>query len=148
MDSSFRRYVLDFMKSGYAGYDLVIAAQDTDCRGVPETKNTLLQYADGYQRPIVIAAPDPCIEAWYLADQQAIRSVAQAGSTPPVPAGCDCASLKTQLRGLFREGGAVALLGGAEYADEIVQAMDLVRARRNVASLNIFCNDLRAELAT
>ena len=148
MEGSFRRYILDYLKSGYAGYDMVVAAQDTDCRGVPETKNALLRNANGYSGPLVIAAPNPCIEAWYLADQEAIRNVAQANTTPPIPAGCDCASLKTQLRGLFREGGVDSLLNGAEYADDIVGTMDLARARRNVASLNIFFDDLRTVLVT
>lgn len=146
MEASFREYVNDYLKSGYAGYDLVIAAQDTDCRGAPATRNALLRCAEGYRNPLVIAAPDPCIEAWYLADQQAIRAVAQAASTPPRPSGCDCSALKTQLRGLFREGGVDALLGGAEYAADIVAAMNLARARQNVASLNIFLNDLRPHL--
>ena len=143
MEASFREYVGDYLKSGYAGYDLVIAAQDTDCRGVPATRNALLHYAQGYGSPMVIAAPDPCIEAWYLADQHAIREVAQAASTPPIPSGCDCAALKTQIRRLFREGGVDSLLGGAEYAADIIAAMNLTRARRNVASLHIFLNDLR-----
>ena len=147
MEGSFRRYVLDYLKSGYPEYDIVVAAQDTDCRGVPETKSALLRNADGYLGPLVVAAPNPCIEAWYLADHEAIRNIAQANTTPLIPAGCDCASLKTQLRGLFREGGVDSLLNGTEYADDIVGAMDLSRARQNVASLNIFFNDLRAELA-
>ena len=128
-------------------HDLLIVAQDTDCVGVQAVKQRVAHIVqDNVTKPIVTAAPNPCIEAWYLADQEAIRTVAHAHSTPPISSGCDCGALKTQLRGLFREGGVEALLGGAEYAEVIVGAMDLHRAARNVPSLYTFISDLRGAL--
>lgn len=144
MREELRKYARDYLQAGASDYDLVVVCQDTDCKGVPATKNDLVPIVtDDYAGPLVIAAPDPCIEAWYLADQAAMRTVAQAASTPPLPSGCDCDALKRRIRGLFREGGVSALLqGGAEYADEVVREMDIDRAARNVASLGIFVSDL------
>ena len=149
MQGELRRYVHDYLQSGLSDYDLVVISQDTDCAGVPATKTRVSDIVtEGYAGPLVIAAPDPCIEAWYLADQAAIRTVAQAASTPPLPRGCDCNALKAQIHGLFREGGVNSPLGGAERAEEIVEAMDINRARQNAPSLNIFVSDLMAAIAS
>ena len=144
MQEELRKYARDYLQAGVSGYDLVVVCQDTDCQGVPAIKGALIPIVTAaYAGPLVIAAPDPCIEAWYLADQAAMRTVAQAASTPPLPSGCDCGALKTRIRNLFREGGVSALLqGGAEYADEVVGEMNIERARRGSASLDIFVSDL------
>ena len=149
MQVELRKYVHDYLQSGLTDYDIVIVSQDTDCAGVLAIKARVGDIVpEGYTGSLVVAAPDPCIEAWYLADQAAIRTVAQAASTPPIPHGCDCNALKAQIHSLFREGGVNLLQGGAEHAEEIVEAMDINRARQNSASLNIFVSDLRAAIAS
>jgi len=147
MKEALQRYIRDYLRFGDAHYDLLIIAQDTDCAGVAATKSEVAQSAAEYSGALVIAAPDPCIESWYLADQEAIRNTAGADTTPPLPSDCNCAALKQLILELFREGGLRLLLGGAEYADEIVEAMDLARAQQNVNSLSIFISDLRAAIA-
>ena len=53
---------------------------------------------------------------------------------------------KQILTTTIRQAGHQVILGGVEFAPELVEGMDLYRAGRNDSSLNAFLRDLRAML--
>lgn len=55
---------------------------------------------------------------------------------------------KDALAKVVRKAGHPATLGGIEFAQELVERMDLYRAGRNERSLKAFVDDLRGRLRT
>lgn len=93
---------------------------------------------------VVVGTPDPCVERWLLADPKSFAG--RFGVQPdnsPVRRGADW---KTRLAETLEEAGRIVTQGGAEYADDILDAMDLHRAGQLVPSLGAFVDDLRATL--
>jgi hypothetical protein len=95
---------------------------------------------------VVIACPDPHIERWFLADPDSVAQL--LGRRPRLgKRKCDRDRYKQILARTVREAGHPALLGGLEFAREIVGTMDLYRAGRNEKSLRHFVNGARRLLA-
>jgi hypothetical protein len=94
-----------------------------------------------------VACPDPHIERWYLADPESFKDV--VGHRPTI-ARKKCARdyYKDALAKVVRKAGYPATLGGIEFAQELVERMDLYRAGRNERSLKAFVDDLRGRLRT
>lgn len=92
----------------------------------------------------VIGTPDPCVEAWLLADPPSLAQQFGGSPQPPGQAGAD--ELKVQLAEYLRSTGEVVTQGGAEFADEIVAPMDLYRAGQVAPTLGSFVDDLRAAM--
>ena len=147
MLAELRRFLRQYGKPGYAQHDLLIVVQDTDCKGERAVKsgvNTSVARA-GYLGKIIVAAPDPHIEIWYLADPNAVQAVSGSDRLAQIPPGdCDKDIYKDRLLNEFRDNP----LGGIESAASIVSAMDMYRAGRNVRSLGSFIQELRGALAT
>lgn len=122
--------------------DLVVVARDTDCRSSADTKQELVEHIDvSVWRAFAAACPDPCVEAWYLLDRQALRSVVGAVPTRR-PRQCHCLDHKSALAEAMRTGGGTPTLGGAEVAPELVEAMNLYRCGRAAADFRHFLDDL------
>ena len=147
MLAGLRRFLRQYGTAGYAPYDLLIVVQDTDCKGEGAVKrgvNSALQKA-GYLGKIIVAAPGPHIEIWYLADPNAVQAVSGSDRLAPIPSGeCEKDIYKDRLLSEFRD----KPLGGIESAASIVSAMNMYRAGRNVRSLGNFVQELRGALAT
>ena len=90
----------------------------------------------------VIGTPDPCVEAWLLADPQSLAD--RYGRRPAASSSRDCDELKERLKTLLLDAGETVTQGGAEFADEIVGTMDLYRAGRSLPTLKRFVDELRA----
>lgn len=146
MLAELRRFLRQYKKAGYAEYDLLIVVQDTDCKGEGAVKNgvnSTLEKAE-YLGETIVAAPDPHIEIWYLADPNAVQAVSGSDRLAPIPSGeCDKDIYKHRMRNEFGDDP----LGGTERALSIVAAMDMYRAGRNVRSLGNFVQELRGALA-
>ena len=94
---------------------------------------------------LVVACPDPHIELWYLADPQSFEAV--VGYRPDVGhRKCVRAHYKQVLEGAIQRGGHPPTLKGIEFASDLVDAMDLYRAGKTIASLKAFLDDFRAGL--
>ena len=147
MLAELRRFLRQYGKADYAQHDLLIVVQDTVCKGEGAIKrgvNSTVARA-GYLGKIIVAAPDPHIEIWYLADPNAVQAVSGSDRLAPIPSGeCDKDIYKDRLRNEFRDNP----LGGIESAASIVSAMNLYQAGRNVRSLRNFVQELRGALAT
>jgi hypothetical protein len=89
---------------------------------------------------VVIGTPDPCIERWLFADP--VSFAARFGTEPRVSATRDRGAWKTRLIDALTQSGEIVTQGGAEFAEEIFESMDLYRAGRSVPTLETFMADL------
>lgn len=93
----------------------------------------------------VPACPAPHIERWYLADLEAFYVV--VGIRPRVPRDkCERDLYKQILARAVVDAGHPPMLGGIEFARDLVAAMDLFRAGRTESSLKHFVDELSGHL--
>lgn len=126
--------------------DIFLVGIDGNCTTSHEKTKAIHQSClPEFQDRLVIACPDPHIEKWFMADPQSFARVVDAA---PNVGKKKCARdyYKHALATTVRSAGHPALLGGIEFADELVEAMDLYRAGKSDAALARFLDDLRAAL--
>ena len=139
----------DLVQKGAAGTtspDLLIAGIDGNCSTFAKAKKTIVAGTHApFSERLVVACPDPHVERWYLADPESFKDV--VGSQPTI-ARKKCARdyYKDALAKVVQKAGHPATLGGIEFAQELVERMDLYRAGKNERSLKSFVDDLRARL--
>lgn len=126
--------------------DLLVVVIDADCEGEARRRARLASLIERteYAGRTVLGVPNPHIERWYMADPVALQLVTGSpglAALPPIR--CQRDLYKMRLREEFAKGGVTPPLGGAEYADEIVSAMDIYRASKNDTSFDTFVRDLR-----
>lgn len=92
----------------------------------------------------VIGTPDPCVEAWLLADPQTLSATFDHPIEDRVSNDAD--ELKRLLKNFLVGAGEIVTQGGVEFADEIVGGMSLYRAGRREPTLKRFADDLDAAL--
>ena len=135
-----RRYLDDLAKHG-GRPDLIVVATDANCSGLRQRIRDIDTSAA--VSPVVLAVPDPHIERWLLLDGAAFKAVFDKGCGAPDQK-CDRGRYKHQLFEAVRATGVVPRLGGIEFAEDIVQHMDIERAARADPSLHRFVDALRA----
>lgn len=123
--------------------DLVVVVTDANCKGFVERSRQIPRY-DG-PAPAVLAIPDPHIERWLLLDGAAFKTVFGRGCQAPDQK-CDRDRYKQSLIRAIYDAGVIPSLGGIEFAEDLVQAMDLDRAARADVSFKRFLDDLRGAL--
>lgn len=134
-----KRYLDDLAKHG--GHpDLIVVATDANCSGLQQRIRDI--DASAAVSPVVLAVPDPHIERWLLLDGAAFKAVFGRGCDAPDQK-CDRGRYKHQLSQAIRATDVVPQLGGIEYAEDIVQHMDIDRAARADPSLRHFVDALR-----
>lgn len=133
-------YLRDLTNQGGPYPDLIIVATDANCRGLGERVREV-QCTDA-PAPMLLAIPDPHIERWLLLDGAAFRSVFGRGCNAPDQK-CDRDRYKNLLREAIHDAGITPVLGGIEFAEDIVRAMDLERAMQADNSLRSFVEELR-----
>jgi hypothetical protein len=126
--------------------DLFLVGIDGNCTTSHEkTKVIRQQCLPEFQDRLVIACPDPHIEKWFMADPTSFAQVVDA--EPNVgKQKCQRDYYKHALASTVTSAGHPALLGGLEFADDLVDAMDLYRAGKTDPALAQFLSDLRAAL--
>ena len=135
-----RRYLDDLAKHG-GRPDLIVVATDANCSGLQQRIRDIDTSAA--VSPVVLAVPDPHIERWLLLDGAAFKAVFDKGCDAPDQK-CDRGRYKHQLFEAVCATGVVPRLGGIEFAENIVQHMDIERAARADPSLHRFVDALRA----
>jgi hypothetical protein len=134
-----------FQKVGPAA-DFVVAAVDANCAGWSRARSEIENAIDTARFPRhAIACPDPHIERWYLADPQSLWEFLRVRVTLDKRK-CERDLYKHRLAQALANAGHVVALGGAEFATEIVAAMDLYRAGKNERSLKCFLDAIRPPL--
>ncbi|MBD3286596.1 DUF4276 family protein [candidate division WOR-3 bacterium] len=123
--------------------DLLVVAIDTNCHKLVECRNEIDGVTQNIKGFVVLALPDPHIERWLLVDSVAFKKVLGEGCNAPDQK-CDKDRYKQLLSQAVRETGTSPILGGMEYAGDIVEAMNLRRITGKVdSSLKNLITDLR-----
>jgi hypothetical protein len=132
---------LQLRRAGFP--DLVVVATDANCQGYTKRRNEISAIADKVPLRTICAIPDPHIERWLLLDSMAFKTVFGRGCDAPDQK-CERARYKRMLIDSIRKSGVIPSLGGIEFAEDIVKAMDLDRACGADISLARFVNDLQS----
>jgi hypothetical protein len=125
--------------------DVIIVAKDANCKGYAWNAELLRSRISksGLLGRTVLCIPDPHIEKWYLLDLGALRTAVGAPVNVQQPAyKCKRDWYKSQLSTALAPLGS--LLGGAEYAEDIVSALDFQTACSFDQSFARFLTDLRS----
>ena len=133
-------YMRDLKRQGSPWPDLIVAATDANCKGLNE-RGKEIGHLDA-PAPVILAIPDPHIERWLLLDGAAFMAVFGTGCDAPYQK-CDRGRYKQQLIEAIHTAGTTPLLGGIEYAEDIVKEMNIDRASRLDRSFKRFVEDLR-----
>lgn len=123
--------------------DLVVIATDANCKGLVERTRQIPTTESPV--PVVLAIPDPHIERWLLVDGAAFKSAMGQGCPAPDQK-CSRDRYKEMLIRAIASAGVVPSLGGIEFAEDIIAAMNLDRAGQADASLRRFLENLRQAL--
>lgn len=142
--STFHDYLRDLARQGQPLLDLIIVATDANCSGLNERIREITRISNMVNTPIppiVPAIPDPHIERWLLLDGAAFSRLFGTGCDAPDQK-CDRRAYKSRLIQALRNSGINTRLSGIEYAQDLVQEMDLDRAKRSDRSLQLFLDNL------
>ena len=133
-------YMRNLLAQGGPFPDLVVVATDANCRGLNDRLQEIGRW--DIPAPVVLAVPDPHIERWLLLDGAAFKAVFGKGCDAPDQK-CDRRRYKELLVKAIHAAGTVPRLGGIEYAEDIVQEMDIERAAQLDRSFRRFVEALR-----
>lgn len=137
-----RQYVRDLERSRVNLPDLLIVARDANCKGYLECKQEIVdKVTDKFKDLAICAIPDPHIQRWLLLDSAAFKAVLGRGCAAPDQK-CDRDRYKELLLRSMRDTGISPPLGGMEYAEDIVNAMDLQRMEQTDDSLGRLLKEL------
>ena len=136
----FRKFVKDVRELSPGLPDLVIVATDVNCKG-RLTRVKELESIGPFQFPVAFALPDPHVERWLLLDGSAFREVVGKGCDAPDHK-CERGRYKQFLDEAVRQAGIEPILGGLEFAPDIVRKMDLRRAGRSDVALRLFTDEI------
>lgn len=114
------------LRSSAGTPDLLIVMVDANDVGVAARRREVGEALDESLIPAsVVAVPDPCVERWLLADPTSFAGL--LGAEPETGATDDRESWRRRLVEALDRGGHIVTQGGSEFAEEIVEAMDLSR---------------------
>ena len=133
-------YLRDLARQGGPSPDLIIVATDANCKGLNERIRELGE--PDAPAPMILAIPDPHIERWLLLDGAAFKAVFGRGCDAPDQK-CDRGRYKQRLIRAIFAAGVTPSLGGMEFAEDIVQGMDIERAEQADDSFRRFVGSLR-----
>jgi hypothetical protein len=132
---------------GLSEPDLLVVGIDANCSPWHQVRRRILARLAPQLRPKAAAAcPDPHIERWFMADPASFEQT--LGRRPRVgKRKCERDRYKRILARTVRDAGYPALLGGLEFADDIVSVMDLYRAGKSEKSLKHFVDSVKSLLS-
>lgn len=145
--TEFKNFIRDTRKVKTIDIDFLVVAIDGNCKGHRERVEQLekkIKSDHPFKERVVYAVPDPHIERWYLLDQRALKVGIGLDRVPSLPSyKCRRAHYKQVLNQALKESNVNSLLGGAEYAERII---DNIRNLRSLAQQNtgfqVFVEDL------
>ncbi len=138
-----KQYLRDIERGQIHPQDLLIVATDANCKGYQERKREFSNTTKNATIPIIYAIPDPHIERWLLLDSAAFKQALGKGCNAPDKK-CEKDRYKRLLIQAVRDADVIPLIGGLEYAQDIVNAMNL----QNIALKDAACGHFLQELRT
>jgi hypothetical protein len=145
MHSELKEFLRDLSRGRKPMPDHLIVVVDANCKGYNERKTMMADVVGQYpefQGIVSYAIPDPHIERWMLVDPRAFQKVFGRGCTLPAIK-CKKDEYKKLLRNEIHESGVEAPLGGQEFAEDVVSAMDLNLAEGSEPSFGLFLKALK-----
>lgn len=142
MVSKLKEYINDLQGDQEDLPDLLIVATDGNCKGYSGRKQEIDNAARGFRGQVIYAIPDPHIERWLLLDSAAFKKVLGKGCSAPIQK-CERALYKRLLLEAIRNTGVNPPLGGIEYTEDLVLAMNLDYLERAEDSLGKLLKALR-----
>lgn len=126
--------------------DLLFIAIDANCKRWTSARREIQgKIQTPFMGRSIVACPDPHIERWYLADPDSFVQV--VGVRPIIGRKkCERGRYKAILSKAIVDAGHPPTLGGIEFAQELVEAMDLYRAGRAERSLSHFVGETVARI--
>ena len=123
--------------------DAIVAAIDANCKGYNDKRSEIdAKRPDGLKNiPFVHAIPNPHVERWLLVDSYAFKQVFGKGCAAPDQK-CEKNRYKFILREAIKNAGCTPLVGGIEYAEEIVKNMDMHSIKTRDDSLKRFIEEM------
>lgn len=143
----FQTFLKDLSRQTDVAPDWIVVVTDANCLGFNERKKQLesaLVSYPSFEHLVSYVIPDPHIERWMLVDPAAFKDVFGRGCTLPVVK-CAKDEYKKLLLAEIKKGGIDPPLGGEEYAEDIVAAMDLAKAEIEEPSLGLFLKALKGK---
>jgi hypothetical protein len=140
--SELKKYLHELERGKETVADLLVIATDGNCKGYLERMREMEEIAKKFRGSIVYAIPDPHIERWLLLDSAAFKKVLGKGCSAPVQK-CERSLYKRILIESVRNAGFMPIAGGLEYAEQLVNEMDLDKLERTEDSLGRFLKALR-----
>lgn len=137
-----KEYVNDLQDDQEDLPDLLVVATDGNCKGYQGRKQEIDVAIKGFSIQVIYAIPDPHIERWLLLDSTAFKKVLGKGCSAPAQK-CERALYKRLLKDAVLNAGARAPLGGIEYAEALVNEMNIEKLEQMEASLGKLLKDLR-----
>ena len=137
-----RAYLRDLARQGDPRPSLIVVATDANCAGFNARIHEIGRHAEEAHAPVVHAVPDPHVERWLLLDGAAFKAVVGHGCNAPDQK-CDRGRYKQRLVEAVRDAGVTPILGGLEYAEDIMRQMNMDRAVQADRSLARFVDGLR-----
>lgn len=138
-----KQFLRDLQRGQERLPDLLVVATDANCKGLMERLRQVTGVTDKVAVRTVCAVPDPHIERWLLIDSAAFKSVFGRGCDAP-DRKCERARYKKMLIDAIMASGVTPSLGGIEFAQDIVEAMDLDHAAAADEALRSVIEELRA----
>lgn len=145
LDIELKAFLRDLDRDRRPLPDAVLVIADANCQGYSGRKGVIEKAVEHYprfQQLVSCAIPDPHIERWMLLDAGAFKKVFGRGCTLPAMK-CKKDEYKNLLRSEIRNSGIDAPLGGEEFAEDIVNLMDLAYAESREPSFGLFLKSLR-----
>ena len=133
-------YMRDLKRQGGPWPDLIVVATDANCKGINERTREIGVLDEA--APMILAIPDPHIERWLLLDGAAFKAVFGKGCDAPDQK-CDRNRYKQRLIEAIHATGTIPILGGIEYAEDIVQQININRVAQVDRSFRRFVEELR-----
>ena len=133
-------YLRDLKRQRSSWPDLIVVVTDANCKGLNERTREIIRR--DVPAPMILAIPDPHIERWLLLDSAAFRAVLGKGCDAP-DLKCERNRYKKLLIDAIYAAGTTPIIGGIEYAEDIIQKININRAAREDRSFNRFVSDLR-----
>ncbi|WP_018290180.1 hypothetical protein [Verrucomicrobium sp. 3C] len=134
-----REYFRDIKEEG-ASPDLIAVATDANCKGLNDRAREIPTQLSPVTA--VLAIPDPHVERWLLLDGAAFKEALGEGCRAPDQK-CDRSRYKQELIHAVQRAGVNPNFGGIEFANDIIDAMDLSRAATIDPSMKRFLDALR-----
>ena len=126
--------------------DILVIAVNANCKGLVQARSELQALLmPSLQDISVLACPDPHIERWFMVDPDAFAAV--VGCRPDsLRYKCGRDRYKSLLVDAIKRAEHPVLLGGIDWAPELVERIDLFKAGKNDNSFRGFVDALKGML--